>query len=132
METKELLEYVGSKIKELRLDNNLSQEELGNKLNLSKQAISNYEAGRRDPGQDNLFSLAEIFRVSIDYFFPSTGPTTPLQEYDPDAVEILELLDRPDMHDLKMLFMKTGNLSQEDKEQIVRILKATLPLDNDC
>ncbi len=31
--------------------------------------------------------------------------------------------------DLKLLFMKTGKLSPEDKDRLVRVLKATLPVD---
>lgn len=133
MDTVNLLKFIGTKIKELRIKNQFSQEELGAKLGLSKHAIAKYEAGIRDAGQDNLFSLAEIFNVPIDYFFPNqkNTHTEVLQEYDADALEVAELLHKEGYGELNILFQKTKDLSDEKKRQLVKILKATLPEGDD-
>lgn len=67
-----LPKFVGSKIKQLRNQKNWTQEELAQKIKVVKTAIGNYERGERAPGQDALFELAEVFEVSIDFFFPLT------------------------------------------------------------
>lgn len=67
----ELQRYVGEKIKEFRLKRGLSQEELAELLETTKQTVSRYENGDRKANQDILFQLSTIFNVSIDDFFPS-------------------------------------------------------------
>lgn len=66
-----LQRYVGEKIKEFRLKRGMSQEELADLLGTTKQTVSRYETGERKANQDVLFKLSDIFKVSIDDFFPS-------------------------------------------------------------
>lgn len=68
----ELNKFVGSKIKEFRLEKRLTQSQLAEILETTKQTISRYEKGDRKVSQDTLFELAELFRKSIDDFFPQT------------------------------------------------------------
>ncbi|WP_105128580.1 XRE family transcriptional regulator [Streptococcus suis] len=70
MESDKLAIYIGQKIKHYRKTNNLTMEELGNKLHVGKSTIANYEKGFRTPRQKTLFALADVFGVSIDDFFP--------------------------------------------------------------
>lgn len=53
-------------IKNLRIKKGITQEELGNMLNKTKNNISQYETGKRTPDADTLLKLSEIFNVSID------------------------------------------------------------------
>lgn len=53
-------------IRDLRKRAGWTQEELGNKLGLSKNAISGYEKGNRQPNPDILRKLSELFGVSVD------------------------------------------------------------------
>ena len=53
-------------IKHLRQQNNLTQEELGKKLNVQKSAISKYETGRARPSIEALQKLSVIFKVPVD------------------------------------------------------------------
>lgn len=125
-------DITASQINRYRLLLGLTMKELAEKVGVAEGTISYWEANKSSPRMDSVIKMAEIFGIEPSIIIFGENKATPPQEYDPDAEEILALLERPDMHDLKMLFLKTGNLSQEDKEQIVRILKATLPLDNDC
>ena len=56
-----------NRIKILRLVNNISQAELGNKVNASNQAISAYENGFRNPKPETWQALADFFNVSVPY-----------------------------------------------------------------
>lgn len=55
------------RIKELRLEKNLSQKELGEELNLSPTTITKWERGDRVPNIDIFIMLAKYFNCSIDY-----------------------------------------------------------------
>ncbi|MCI5750590.1 MAG: helix-turn-helix domain-containing protein [Clostridium perfringens] len=55
-----------NKLKELRKEKNISQEQLAKELNISRQAISKLESGKAYPDIDNLILLRKIFGVSLD------------------------------------------------------------------
>lgn len=54
------------KLLDLRKQKGWSQEELGDKLNVSRQTISKWEIGATTPELENLIMLSEIFDISID------------------------------------------------------------------
>lgn len=57
---------IGESIKNLRTQNNMSQELLAEYLNISRQAISNWENGKSQPDAETLMRLASIFNVTVD------------------------------------------------------------------
>lgn len=57
---------LGEKIYELRTQSNLSQGDLANELNVSRQSISKWENGNSTPDLEKIVKLAEIFNVSLD------------------------------------------------------------------
>ncbi|AYB37569.1 helix-turn-helix domain-containing protein [Brevibacillus laterosporus] len=57
----------GLRIRELRMIQNLKQDELGEAIGLSKQAISAIETGYRSTSIEVLHSLSVFFNVSSDY-----------------------------------------------------------------
>ena len=54
------------KLIQLRRTTGLSQEELGNKLNVARQTVSKWELGETTPEMDKLIKLSEIFNVTLD------------------------------------------------------------------
>lgn len=54
------------KLQKLRADRNLTQEELAEKIYVSRTAISKWESGRGYPSIDSLKSIAGFFEVTID------------------------------------------------------------------
>ena len=57
---------IGEKIQFYRKNLGLSQEELGQKLYVSRQTVSLWEKDQTVPTIDNLVQLKEIFNVSFD------------------------------------------------------------------
>jgi transcriptional regulator with XRE-family HTH domain len=55
-----------NRLYELRKKNNLSQEELAEKLGVSRQAVSKWERSEASPDTDNLIGLAKIYGLSLD------------------------------------------------------------------
>lgn len=54
-------------LKELRIDRNLTQKQLSEMLDLSKNTVCEYEKGRAEPSIETLLKLSGIFGVSVDY-----------------------------------------------------------------
>ncbi|MFQ8632586.1 MAG: helix-turn-helix domain-containing protein [Intestinibacter bartlettii] len=61
------LENFPEKLKKLRLSNNLTQSQLAEILETTKQAISAYESGKIAPSLNSLIKLSENFNISLDY-----------------------------------------------------------------
>lgn len=57
---------IANRLIELRKKNGLSQEQLAEKLGLSRQAVSKWERAEASPDTDNLICLAKIYGVSLD------------------------------------------------------------------
>ena len=53
-------------IKKLRKENNLSQEELAEKLNVSRQSVSKWESNSAYPEMDKIIQISNMFNVGID------------------------------------------------------------------
>ncbi len=69
-----------NRIKELREENNITQEELAKKLKLSSKGIvSMYEKEDRKPSLEVLVKLSEIFNCSIDYILGKSDIRNPEQ-----------------------------------------------------
>ena len=60
------IEKVGQFIKELRVENNLSQNQLSEEIHVTRQAISNWENGKALPDSNVLLMLSNLFKVSIN------------------------------------------------------------------
>ncbi|MBQ9117963.1 MAG: helix-turn-helix transcriptional regulator [Clostridia bacterium] len=56
-----------TRLRELRLEKEVSQTNIAKMLNMSKMAISHWESGNSEPSIEQLKLLARYFDVSIDY-----------------------------------------------------------------
>ena len=57
---------------QLRLDQGLTQEQLAQRLFVSRTALGQYERGEREPNLEILVRIAEYFNVSVDYLLGRT------------------------------------------------------------
>lgn len=60
------MNIVSNSIKKLREERGMTQDELAEKLNVTRQAVSNWETGKTQPDIETLTRLAEIFDVSVE------------------------------------------------------------------
>ena len=63
------------KLLSLRRKAGLSQEELAEKLDVSRQAVSRWEMGETMPDAQNLLLLSDIFGVTVDYLLRDATET---------------------------------------------------------
>ena len=57
---------ISKNIKQIRIKNNMTQEELAEALFVTRQTISNYETGKSNPDVDTIIKIAEIFKVDTN------------------------------------------------------------------
>ena len=75
------------RLKELREEKELTQEALGELINLTKANISKYESGKLEPNIDTINFLAGFFDVSIDYLLGRSSIRNPKKG--PEEIDLL-------------------------------------------
>src|SRR5204863_474089 len=78
----------GARIRNLRLRNKLSQEEVGRRLDVSFQQVQKYEKGANRVGASRLSELAKIFDVPIGTFFSETKPAPKVKSQTIDQLTV--------------------------------------------
>ena len=82
-------------IKNYRKENNLSQDELAEKLGVSRQSISLWETGQTQPTLENIMALAKIFNVSSDVLLDNIVGTDGSDGAESDGVAAAEPVNLP-------------------------------------
>lgn len=59
--------FLAKRIKEKRIENGFTQEELGSFLNVSKVSVCHWEKGIKKPSSKNLIQLATILKTPLEY-----------------------------------------------------------------
>ena len=57
---------IGKNIKKLRTQKDITQEQLAERLHVTRQAVSNWENGKTQPDVETLSMLAECFEISVE------------------------------------------------------------------
>lgn len=68
---------LADKIIDLRKKNGWSQEELAEKLGVSRQAVSKWEGAQSMPDMGRIVKMSELFDVSTDYLLKDDRPAVP-------------------------------------------------------
>ena len=68
---------LADRIQQLRREHGLSQEQLAEKLNVSRQAVSKWESAQTQPELDKIIALSELFCVTTDYLLKGSRGTSP-------------------------------------------------------
>jgi transcriptional regulator with XRE-family HTH domain len=102
---------IGERITQLRKQQNLSQDELAKKAEVSRTIIGNYERNTNSPSIEVLIKLARVFNVSVDFLI-GEGQLSALDKGLMKRVEDIENLD-PDTK--QHLFFLIDNVIQNFK-----------------
>lgn len=65
---------IANRLVEIRKEKGLSQEELANRLKISRQAVSKWERGEASPDTDNLIELSKFYDMSLDELLNLNNP----------------------------------------------------------
>lgn len=99
------------RLRELRGELKLTQQQVADDLQISRKLLSNYECGTREPNIDMLYSLALYYFVSVDYLIGASSVENPRTQYPAFVVNL--------MNDSKYLSQE----SISDLEKYVSLLK---------
>jgi len=83
------VELLGDRIKLLRKEQGITQEQLADYLNVSRQSITGYENDGVEPSISVLIKIADRFNVSLDYLLERTEEKHNLNLLDADTKEFL-------------------------------------------
>lgn len=67
------MNQIGKSIRALRREHNMTQDDLAEKLHLTRQAISNYENGKSTPDIELLIQIAELYGTDLDLLITGTS-----------------------------------------------------------
>lgn len=89
---------LGEKIAQLRRKNGWSQEELADKMEVSRQAVSKWESGQTMPDLERILRLSSLFGVTIDYLLKDgEAPERPrLEAVEDPQIRQISLADAAD------------------------------------
>lgn len=113
---------IGKMIKRERSRLGLTQAELGKKINVSKQTISNWENGNRIPDTFSLEKLSKIFGVTVDYLLGNEETDMErleknLQALDPRIQQAYRSLQKMDEEDLNFTLELIKMIENKNKNK---------------
>ena len=59
-------------LKRLREENNMTQQQLADFLNLERSSVAKYEKGKSTPNPETLLAISKIFNTTVDYLIKGT------------------------------------------------------------
>ena len=101
-------------IKNLRLQNNLSQQQLANILNIKQNTLSNYENGITQPDLDLIVKISDYFGCSIDYLLGHRLNETETQQ---NLIAIIRTLD-DDLCSLAEAYIEGLKTTQKQRDMV--------------
>lgn len=110
---------IGARLKGLRQEKSITQNELGAILGVGKTTISQYESETRSPDTNMLQRIADFFDVTTDYLLGRTdNPNTIMLEYIPEVlrnedVELIEMVKEA----------KESGLTKSELEEILEFAR---------
>ena len=114
---------INEKIKTLRKQNNLTQEEMADKLNVSRQAITKWESGLGTPDISNMEAISKLFNISLDELISDTKAIK-------DNVSRVEYdIFNKSLFEIDLGFIKEFDLSLSDTDKVSIEIKSDLDIE---
>lgn len=110
---------LGEKISILRKQNGWSQEELAEKLNISRQSVSKWESSTSIPDLDKIIKLSAIFDVSTDYLLKDE-----LEKITPSETDT----NYDNQNNIRSLSLEEANTYMNVIEQVAKHMAAAVAL----
>jgi len=105
---------LGTKLKKLRKEKNLTQEKLSTKLDLSPRYIGKIEAGMLKPSMETYRKLADFFQVPVEYLVSESEEANSLATIPIRNKTLLEY------------FMEVDKMDSKDQELISGVIDAVI------
>lgn len=110
------------RLKQLRKKSNMLQKDVANKLGITESAYGYYEQGRREPSNETLKQLANIFGVTTDYLLGITDDPILTEKDEKDIAKRMENL-KQDLSTSDGLSFHGEPLSEEAIESLLEAIE---------
>ena len=117
---------MNDRIKELRRTLDLTQDEFGGRIGITKSSISTMESGRSNPSEQTLRSMCREFGAS--YLWLTTGEG-PMFENGDDVAALHVMVDQvmaSENERVKQIFKNLGDFTEDDWRQVNALLDKLL------
>lgn len=115
--------FNANKLSYLRKKEKMSQEQLANKLNISPSTVGMYETAKRQPDNEMVTKIANLFNVSTDYLLDNDLNDVNVSEDNKKLVQ--SLVDGLTNPLNKALYSKASELKNDrDKEAVLKVIEA--------
>lgn len=130
----------GERLRQLRLEKGLSQQELANRLKINRSTYARYELGKTQPDFETVSRIADFFAVSTDYILGRSAKKE--NDWDSKLPELTEKDERDIAKDLEKMISnlekKEGysqfdgqsldDMDEEDRELLIASLENSMRL----
>ncbi|MCR5369025.1 MULTISPECIES: helix-turn-helix domain-containing protein [Eubacterium] len=119
------------RLRELRTNNRYSQEQLAEKLCVSRQAISKWETGDSLPDIDKAMAISEFFGVSMDYLLKERESFSEISTDDNmDRAIIKFMASARQMNEISEELVAIAMDGKIDDEEMLRLQEINVTLDS--
>lgn len=114
-----------SRIRQLRKQHGMTLKQLGAELGLAESTVSQYETGKRNPDNETLLKLGELFQVSIDEILGRTTLTEDTKKSSAKGRELPQEAYREVLADegIRILLDADATLTDAQLDEIVEFIK---------
>ena len=113
---------LGYRLKVLRNNKGLTQEQLAKVFNMSRSTYAQYEVDRRNPDYETLNLFADFFNVTTDFLLGRTDdPAPPAAPQKPSYEEMV--LSAKTMGDASVIIFNLHSADKIDNDEFVRLMK---------
>jgi transcriptional regulator with XRE-family HTH domain len=99
---------IGNKINQLRKLSGMTQEQLAEKLNVSRQTISKWESGGTSPDLESIVKVSKLFHVSLDDLLME-GDDAGMTNKNEEQITLEDLM-KINLHNRKMILLLISGL----------------------
>lgn len=114
-------EIVGANIRKYRKMRGLTQKDLGDKIGVRNNTISQYEKGRNSPEQNMIYAIANALGIGVGDLFPETT-STPEESYIKGLV-MSGGLEKEEREYLFSLIEKAHSLNEQAREEFFKNIR---------
>lgn len=121
------MENLGNRIKKEREYLNLSREDLAQKIGVSYSAIAMYEQGNREPNNEILLKMCEIFNCSMDYLMGKSKFRTEKENFDNYMINQSKINILKTIYTYHQEYIVPCSLKEKDVDYLVKLLSNITP-----
>ena len=110
-----------NRIRELRLQNNLSQEQIARELDIATRTYIRYEKGKNYPSEELLAQMATLFKVDKPFLMDEQNEsihTAPMQRGKRGKLSAKQFIEEISV------FFESGELSETEKDELMEAVQS--------